>query len=757
MGAQQQLQIGMREHRLGNLVAADQIYRELVAANPRIAFAWHLRALVAYQQGDADTGLEFIDRAIELEPEVAAFHANRGNLLRALGEPDLAVTAHRRAVEFDPRNAEFLTNLGNAYRDLHDLSEAERCYREAVALEPHSASMLCNLGVVLHELGRHQEALDAYRRATTMQPRNATGWYNLANLLYARGEYDEAIKSYRAAVEIAPGLHDGWYNLGNALSANREAAKAVDAYREALKCRRDHYPSALNLGNALQQIGHLEDAVVCYRRVLDLKPDHAVAHYVLGNALQGLSRPVEAEEHYEIALNLDPSHLRAYHMRNGALYNQGRIGDALLISDEEMLRKSGVGTYSNALMMTNYFDEMDPAEVLARHRGFDRAFAAPLPPPAPHENSPDATRRLRIGYVSADLRRHSVAFFIEPALANCDHSGFEIFCYANLKDEDEVSKRLQSCAEGWLRCEEMNDEALAERIRDDRIDILVDLAGHTAGARLLAFARKPAPVQATFLGYPTTTGLSAIDYRITDWHVDPEGSEAHNQEVPIRLPCSYFCYRPLPDAPDVGPLPAERHSAITFGSFNNIAKISPSVLPLWAEVLRAVPGSRLLLKTKNLADASVRARIVARLGELGVDIDRVILREWEAGTVGHLAAYHEVDIALDTFPYNGATTTCESLWMGVPVASLSGHTHASRMGRSILVAAGFPELVADAPQEFARIAIALASDRSRLASLRAEMRSRLRASSLMNEAAFTRALEAAYRTMWENWCRTQTH
>jgi predicted O-linked N-acetylglucosamine transferase (SPINDLY family) len=413
------------------------------------------------------------------------------------------------------------------------------------------------------------------------------------------------------------------------------------------------------------------------------------------------------------------------------------------------------GALSNALMIANCFDRLAPADLFTRHCEFAARFCAGLGDGAAHGNVRDAGRRLRVGYVSPDLRLHSVAYFIEPVLAHHDRGGFEVVCYQTNSASDAVTERLRGYVDGWVAADRLSDQGLAERVRADAIDILVDLAGHTAGGRLLAFARRPAPVQASWLGYPTGTGLSAIGYRISDWEVDPAGYEAYAAERPVRLPASYFCYRPLASAPEVGPLPSGEVGAITFGSFNNFAKVSPSVLGMWARVLEAVPGSRLMIKAKSLADESVRGRLLERLAALGVGEARLILRGWQEEVGGQLALYNEVDIGLDTYPYNGATTTCEALWMGVPVVSLSGATHASRMGRSILKAAGLGEWVAETAQGYVAHAVRLAGERTQLAELRSTLRGRLRASALMDERGFTRNLEHAYRQMWRQWCGEQ--
>jgi predicted O-linked N-acetylglucosamine transferase (SPINDLY family) len=441
-------------------------------------------------------------------------------------------------------------------------------------------------------------------------------------------------------------------------------------------------------------------------------------------------------------------------MKGGALYGQGRIDEAVRASLRAVEMRGDMSlTFSNALLMANYVSGLSPEVLVARHREFDERYGA-VERYAGHGNEVDAERRLRVGYVSADFRRHSVAYFIEPVLGAHDRERFEVYGYCNHALEDEVTARLRARADGWVNCVRLSDEELAQRIRADRIDILVDLTGHTAGNRLLMFARKPAPVQVTYLGYPTSTGLSAIDYRLTDWEVDPPGYEAYNAERPVRLEHSYYCYRPLETSPPVSALPARQAGHITFASFNNFAKASPATQELWARVLEAVPGSRLLLKAKSLEDAGVRASVLERLTRLGVEPARVELRGWEGEVGGQLVLYGRVDIGLDTHPYNGGTTTCEALWMGVPVVTLAGDTHASRMGASLLKVAGLSQLVARSAEQYVRIAQELAQDLDALERLRSGMRERLRGSALLDEHGFTRRLEAAYRQMWRNWCET---
>jgi predicted O-linked N-acetylglucosamine transferase (SPINDLY family) len=371
---------------------------------------------------------------------------------------------------------------------------------------------------------------------------------------------------------------------------------------------------------------------------------------------------------------------------------------------------------------------------------------APLSPVA--SDWRPGTRPLRVGLLSADFKTHSVSYFIEPLLARHDRDRLALVCYSNGSFGDTITLRLRDHATEWVGTATWSDSQLARRIREDAIDILVDLSGHTGGNRLSMLALKPAPVQVTWLGYPTTTGLPTIDYRITDARVDPPGYAACASERPLRLPASYFCYRPRSE-PRIGPLPADAGRPITFGSFNNMPKLGAATIRLWSRVLHALPDATLFVKTKALADASVRDALLASFATEGICAQRLRAIGWLPSGEEHLAAYNEVDIALDTFPYNGATTTCEALWMGVPVVSLAGSTHASRMGLSILTAVGLPELVASSEDGFVALAAALAQERDRLRALRQTLRERMRASPLMDEAghaaAVADALEAAMR------------
>ena len=480
-----------------------------------------------------------------------------------------------------------------------------------------------------------------------------------------------------------------------------------------------------NLGNALQQAGRSADALAAFQAAAARAPQLAAVQANMAATLLVLGRVDEALTHYANGLTLEPD------MR----------------------------TFSELLFAMNYSERVTPQQAYTAHRRFAELLEPPLLNTWPaHINAPEPGRRLRLGYVSSDLRNHSVAFFVEAVLRQHDHLQFEVFVYHNHPVEDSVSARLRSMTAHWCPIAHLSDDAVAQRIRSDGIDILVDLNGHTQGNRLPVFARKPAPVQLTWLGYPNTTGLDAIDARITDAWADPPGqTEQWHSETLVRLPGCFVCYVPPQDAPLPMPLPPHSERAVVFGSFNNRTKIGAGVVQAWSRLLENLPGSRLVLKTRGYHDASAHAGLLAQFAQHGVAAERLTILGREDDGAAHLKRYHGIDIALDTFPYAGTTTTCDALWMGVPVVTLAGQTHASRVGASLLNAVGLGELVATTLDEYVDVANRLARDLPRLHAIRSGLRERVAASPLTDSALFTRHFEAALRQLWGAWCDGLKH
>jgi predicted O-linked N-acetylglucosamine transferase (SPINDLY family) len=637
-------------------------------------------------------------------------------------------------------------------------------YKAAAIKAPDLAEARSGLAASLMLAGRREEAVEGFRRALALKPDQPRLHFVLGCLLTDLGQ-EGALEAFYQATQWEPDFADAWSNLGISLMAAGRKRESLGCYERAVKADSTHLEGHINLAMAVGELGDTRQAEELMRHMAEVYPDAPLVRHKLGLTLMWGRKLVEAVPLLREAVAAepnDPSHL--VHLAS-ALQGPGLQREANeLFRRAVALDPTDLTAHSNLLLGLAYADGVSMQELHAAAVHVSRQPAAQPPNVArpfnlarPQANSLDPERKLRIGYVSPDLHKHSVSYFFAAVAEHYDRSAFEVFCYFNHVAEDEVSAALRAQVDHWANVYGTTEEQLAEQVRADGIDILVDVAGHTAHHRLPAFAMQPAPVQMTWLGFPGTVGIPAIAYRVTDWQVDPLGYERYNTEMPLRLPGSYFCYRPGP-APEVGPLPAlaaEAVGRVTFGSFNNLSKISTAAVELWAAVLRAVPESRLLLKTTALGEPAARRHLAGVLSSLGVDEARVELLGWAERIESHLDIYNRVDIALDTLPYNGATTTCEALWMGVPVVSLAGETHASRMGLSILSAAGLPDLVADSPEAYVRRAAELALDLPRLAALRAGLRKQLSQSALMDEPRYTRSLEALYREAWRKHCAKQ--
>ena len=531
------------------------------------------------------------------------------------------------------------------------------------------------------------------------------------------GRLAQAEAIYREVLREAPGHPDALHLLGMLAHQAQRDDLAIELIRQAI-CGNPDPVFCNNLGTIYRKLGRVDEAVGCYRQGLASHPGFAELHNNLGNALK----------------------------------DQGRIDEAIACYRQALLQQPDYPEACSNLLYAMHCSPAIPAATLsAEYFRFAERFEAPLRSGwQRHRNSPEPERQLKLGYVSADFREHALAHFIEPVLEHHDRSGYQVFCYDNHGVRDEFTGRMESHADVWVPCAGLSDEQLAGRIRADGIDILIDLSGHTARNRLLAFARKPAPVQLTCLGYVGTTGLSAIGYRLSHIDADPPGSEAFYSEALYRFSEHlWWCYRPRPGMPQVAPPPLLTNGFVTFASTNNFAKLTPEVLGLWAGILRRLEHSRLLVA--GVPEGSANERLIRQFGELGIDESRLIIRPMLQADE-FLELYRQIDIVLDPFPYNGGTTTCDALWMGVPVVSLIGESFVSRMGYAMLKNIGLADLAATTVQQYADIALDLASDPVRLAALRAGMRARLEASPLRDEIGFTRGLESAYRGMWRSWC-----
>jgi len=699
---------------------AKTLCASLCERNPNDAEAWFLLGAINGQRGDLNQAEECFLHAVANNPKLPVAHYNLGSLLQNKGQLEQAAAHYRQAIMLNPSYLEAHFNLAAVLQMQGDLDRATAQYREVLVLNPSLFQAHLNLGIVLQQ----------------------------------QGDLDAAVGHYRQAVALNPAIPETHNNLGTVLQALGRHEEAADSYRQVLRIKPDYAQAHANLGLALWQMGRLEDAAASCGQALAHNPQLAQARNTMALVLWELGRLEEAAESCRQALTFDPSYAEAYNTLGTILKDQGQPQQAIaqyrraIEADADFAR-----AHSNLLFTLNYVESVDSATVFAEHLRWAQQYAVPLQKHARrHSNDPVSGRRLRIGYVSPDFCRHSVASFIEPVLAAHDREVVEVYGYANVARPDAMTARLRGLADHWRDISGMNDLRAADLIREDRIDILVDLAGHTAGNRLLLFARKPAPVQATYLGYLNTTGMAAMDYRLTDTWADPQGEgDRWHTETLVRLPNGLLCFGEPIDCPPVAESPAVSSGRVTFGCFNNSAKITPEVIALWCEILRSVPDSHLLLKSKQLADAATQRHYRELFLQHGVEPERVEMAgnsKWQE----YLESYHRIDIALDPFPYAGGTITCHALWMGVPVITFAGLMGFGRTGVSILSSIGLSELIADTRGTYLAKAAALSADVAYLQQLRAGMRDRMRNSPLMDSARWVVSLEDCYRRMWSRWC-----
>lgn len=744
------LQSARRLHEAGRLQDAEAAYRRALEADPNDVEALHLLGALLCQTGRFDAAVATMQRAVRCRPSDPVLRNNLANALKDAGRLQEAEESYRQAIAQRADFAEAHSSLGSLLHALGRFAEAQQCLRTALSINPRHAYAHNYLGMVLSDLGQREAGIAAFRCALSIEPRLAQAHYNLGVALLDASKPQEAEQALRRALAFAPGVAAIHIDLGNALLTLGRLAEAEQSYRQGLVIQPESALAYLGLASVLRQAGELADAEGACRRALQINPNLAQAHSNLGLVLFQIGKTGEAQQCYERALALEPS-AHGFHAGFGhVLMGLGRLADA-----ERSFRKAielspgFASAQSSLLFLLNHLPGKTAEQIYEEHREFGRRFTR-SGAEVVFRNSHDAHRRLRIGYVSGDLKQHSVASFIEPVLSKHDADRFEITCYYNNAQSDATTQRLKSYAHRWRDIFSLTDEGLAQLIRDDEIDILIDLSGHTANNRLVVFAHKPAPVQATWLGYLNTTGLDAMDWRITDVYASPEGplDKLHSERL-FRLPRSQWCYQPPAQYPDVSSPPSLANGFCTFGAFSTPAKINDEVIKLWSGVLRAVPRSRLVVATSSLKGIPDELR--QRFRQAGIENNQVEILP-ARGFDDYLRLHESVDVVLDTFPYTGGTTTCHALWMSTPVISLVGDTATSRGGASLLQNVGVPELIAETREQYVAIAVQLAQEPDVLTSLRSSLRERMHSSTLTDAVAFTRHLESAYRTMWQRWC-----
>jgi predicted O-linked N-acetylglucosamine transferase (SPINDLY family) len=772
-------------HKLARHQEALASLEQALTIRPGFPEALLNRGLVLLDLHRAEEALACFDEVLILEADHVHALLSRGRALPELQRATEALASYERVLALHPADVEALVECGSALQDLQRFQEALESYDQALALRPDRADLHSIRGDALMALRQHEAALASYERAIALQPDFGLALLNRGAALIELKRYPEALECLDRGLDRVPDHPDGLMNRGSALSFLHRPVEALTSYDQVIALRPEHHDSHLNRGNAQLDLGRPLEALASYERALILKPDglgallnratallslnrvtEALASCDLvltfqpdcvdglvnrGTVLLELRRPGDALASYERALALKPDYPTLLMNRGAALHQLGRHSEAIASCDEALaLDPDHALAHSNKIFFLDYLPEIGFPEHQQERRAYYLAHAQRFEPqeiPAPSDRT--LSRRLVLGYVSADFKHHSAASSFLPVLQRHSKTEFQINCYSGVQVEDDWTQRFRACAEVWRPTAGLSDEALAARIRADGVDILIDLSGHSKGNRLLVFARKPAPIQVTAWGHGGGTGLPAIDYQFTDPVSIPASVRPLFAEEVYDLPCCITF-----EAPDFSPpvldLPARSKGFVTFGSLNRFAKVTPAVENLWARILEAVPGSHLMLKDAVFDLPEKRQEVLAAFRRRGIPPERIDLRGFTSHRT-HLATYGEVDISLDPFPQNGGITTWESLWMGTPVVAMLGNKFVSRISGAILHALELGAWVAQEEDEYLEVAIHQALDLDALARFRPGIRDRIRSSPAGDPVQYTRRVEMAYRAMWGRW------
>ena len=729
---------GVQAHQAAQFDEARAAYQLILDNSPDHADANHLLGVIAHQLGEHSKAVQFIDRAIKTNNTAAPFHNNMGNAQRALGNLENAADSYSQALTIQPDDTGTLSNLGLALTELGRSEEAIDYYRKALQIDPNILETNMRLGILLDEQGHVDDAIKYFKQAIIIKPDDADIYNFLAIALYKKKQFSEAEASIKMAISINPNEANHHSYLSTIQLEMKNPEGANKSCHMALSLNNQDILAHNNLGVSLVEMDRKEEAENSFRNALNIDPDYIESLSNLGYLLLDIGELDEAIASFQRAITLAPNHSTAAHNYLFALLYIPGLDNSQLFDEYCRLIHPNSPVQENK--SAGIFVDSSSSNVGLGHI------------------TPKREKRLRIGYVSSDFHNHPVGNNVLPLITNHDQKAFEVFCYANLQRSDEITKKIKSHSNHWRKINGLSDEQVAQKIKDDKIHILILLGGHFDKNRPNIATHRASPIQVSMHG-GTTTALEAMDYWMTDALLHPPDTDPNIAEkfteTLCRLP-NFYAYPCPENTPAVSALPADKNDFITFASFNKPCKMNDEVLDLWSQVLLAVPQSHLILKFRNFfASPLIKQKIETRFEINGIDPQRINTLSSADNMHDHLANYHQADIALDTFPFAGATTTFQALWMGVPVITLWGNRHASRVGGSILTNLSLSNLVADSKEDYIKVASKLAENPDKINQIRHHLREKLTSSSYCDPLAFSKKMEAAYFEMWNQWSKSQ--
>ena len=748
--------MGIINIELGSYSEAEQCFQRVITLQPKSALAYFNFGKYLDIQNKLEEAEKYYVKATQLNPSYGEAFNNLGAVQTKLRKFEEAEKSLQRTIEIQPNYARFYLNLGVLKSQQGKYLEAEKVYLSALKLQPDYIGVMENLANLYNQINREEETEIFYRHILQLAPTNVFAQSGLSRILYFRKHYSDASVFCTNALQLNPLNVDNHLLLGAIKQAQGKLNEALNSYQKAIELDPENFGAYNNIGIVLLKLGKYREAINAQEKALAINSKSSKPYNNMANALDKLGHLQEAIIALRRALTYSPNDEQVLANLGRILTLQGKIDEAFISYQKAIEINSELTSARNGILSNmNYSNQFSRQEIYEALKQWGLTQKDNAIKKCGLNNNTDFDKCLRIGYVSPDFRSHSVTFFFEPLLENMNSDAFEVFCYSDVENPDNTTERLKKLSHHWRHCYGLLDETVAKLIQEDEIDILIDLSGHTEGNRLTLFSKRLAPVQISYLGYPNTTGLSTMDYLITDHFLDPdEESEKYYVEKLLYLPNSFFCYNAPLECPEVASTPVLRNEYITFGSYNNLAKISEDVIDLWSQVLHAVPDSRLILQCLSLNDPPTRERYENLFLANHISLERIDLIS-SSSFSDYLAGHANVDIVLDTFPWNGHTVNCHALWMGVPVVTLAQDKRSSRMGLSMLKTLGLDSCIAFNEEQYVKCARQLAEDRAQLDTIRKNLRERMRSSALCNARQFTQDFETQLRSVWHTWCENK--